>query len=618
MCRLHIRISIWLRYILVEIFRRFVIMLRNTVLLVLFLISISSFAQEGKLANEYFVKGEFEKALNLYQQEYKKQKHSIYFFKKILKCQQALEDYEKAATLIEERFKSFPNQDFLWVELGYILDLQHKTEEAKINYEKAIAAVQKKPGSSYQIAKSFQENHLLDYALDAYLSMVKANPNANYNYQIAALYGEKGDVEKMFETYLDLINKQGGTLGNIQNFIGKYVSDDAQDVNNMLFKKLLIKRLQENPQDEWNKLLSWIYLQQKDFSKALVQEKAVHKRNQTGLDAIIELGKIAFDSSDFETTKNAFDYVLNNSTDNELQIIAHYYLLESGKTLEKDFGKMDAAYQSVFEQYGKGHNSLKIQVSYAEFLTFIQNNPEKAIQVLQSSLENRLNSFQKAQVKILLADILVFTGKYNQALISYSQVQTQLRNHVLAQEARYKVARTSYFKGDFEWANIQLKVLKKGTTKLIANDAIDLSLLIDDNIAQDSIQTALKSYATAELLAYQNKNEQAIDSLTQVLKKHKGHPIEDEALFKQATLFEQMEKYEMAAQNYLSVLGLENDDILIDDALFSLAELYDTFLERPDEAKNYYERIVIDYPSSIYLVDARKRFRQLRGDVFVP
>lgn len=602
----------------VEIFRRFVIMLRNTVLLISFIISVSSIAQEGKLANEYFVKGEFEKALNLYQQEYNKQKHSIYFFKKILKCQQALEDYEKAAHLIEERFISFPNQDFLWVELGYNLDLQHKTAEAKVNYAKATAAVQKKPMSSYQIAKSFQENHLLDYALDTYLSMVEANPNANYNYQIAALYGEKGDIEKMFETYLDMIYKQGGTLGNIQNFIGKYVSDDALDVNNILFKKLLIKRLQENPQDEWNKLLSWIYLQQKDFGRALIQEKAVHKRNQTGLDAIIELGKIAFDSSDFETTKNAFDYILNNSTENELQIIAHYYLLESGKTLEKDFGKMDAAYQSVFEQYGKGHNSLKIQISYAEFLTFIQNNPEKAIQVLQSSLENRLNSFQKAQVKILLADILVFTGKYNQALISYSQVQTQLRNHVLAQEARYKVARTSYFKGDFEWANIQLKVLKKGTTKLIANDAIDLSLLIDDNIAQDSIQIALKSYAAADLLAYQNKNQQAIDSLSHILLKHKGHPIEDEALFRQATLFEQMEKYEMAAQNYLNLLALENDDILIDDALFSLAELYDTFLERPDKAKNYYEKIVLDYPSSIYLVDARKRFRQLRGDVLVP
>ncbi len=593
-------------------------MLRISLYILVLFLGVSSFAQDGKLANTYFLKGEFEKAVNLYQAEYKKQNHSTYYFKRILKCWQALEEYDKAATHIEKRFKSHPRQDFIWVELGYNFDLQHKTEEANAAYKKALKAVQKKPTAAYQIAKSFQENHLLDQALDIYLLMTEANPTANYNYQIAIIYGEKGDIEKMFETYLDMIFKQGGSLKNIQNFIGKYISDDAQDPNNILFKKLLIKRLQENPQDEWNKLLSWVYLQQKDFGKALVQEKAVHIRSQTDLAAIIEIGEIAFESMDFEATKNTFKYVLDNTSDAELRILSNFYLLESEKRLETDLSKIDAAYQTVFKEYGKGYKSLTIQISYAKFLTFIQNNPEKAAEVLQASLKNRLNSFQKAKVKILLADILVFTGNYNQALINYSQVQTQLRNHVLAQEARYKVARTSYYKGDFDWANIQLKVLKKGTTKLISNDAIDLSLLIDDNIAQDSVQKALRSYATADLLAYQNKNTQAIDTLAQVLIKHKGHPIEDEALFKQAKLFEKIEHFEMAAQNYLSILELENDDILIDDAIFSLAELYDTYLEKPEEAQKYYEKIVLDYPSSIYLVEARKRYRILRGDILVP
>jgi len=579
---------------------------------------LSSYAQEGKLANEYFRKGEYEKAVSLYQEEYNKQSRSVYYFKKIIQCWQALEDYEKAENMINERLNSFPQQAFLWVELGYNHDLQYHPEEAKLYYEKAAAAIRKKPTSAYQIAKSFQDNHLLDYALQAYLLMEKAIPTANYNYQIAAIYGEIGDIEKMFDTYLNMVDKQGGTFENIQRFIGKYISDDAQDENNILFRKLLIKRLQENPTDEWNKLLSWIYIQQKDFGKAFLQEKAVFIRSNTDIDTILELGRIAFESKDFDTTKLIFDFVLNNTTNTRLQIASQYYLLESDKALNKDLTKIDAAYQSVFKQYGKGYNTLQIQISYAEFLTFNDNNPEKAVEVLQASLQNRLNSFQKSEVKILLADILVFTGKYNQALISYSQVQTQLKNHVLAQEARYKVARTSYFKGDFEWANIQLKVLKKGTTKLIANDAIDLSLLIDDNIAQDSVQVALKSYATAELLSYQNKYQQAIDTLTQVLKNHKGHPIEDEALFKQAKLFEKMELYEAAVQNYLSILDLEENDILKDDATFFLAQLYDTYLENPEEAKVYYEKIILEYPSSIYLVPARKRFRQLRGDILIP
>ncbi len=600
----------------------FALMIQKMLYILLLFFVCNSFAQnkqDTNLANEYFRKGEFEKAAKLYQKQYDQQKHNVFYLKKLIQSWQALEEYEQVETILNKRLKLYPKQAFLWVELGYNYDLQYNKEQAKIYYEKAAKALRKKPAAGYQIARAFNEHHLLDYALEGFLFMIDANPMVNYNYQIAAIYGEKGAIENMFDVYLDMIHKRGGALANIQRFIGKYISDDAQNPNNQLFRKLLIKRSQQNPKDEWNKLLSWIYLQQKDFGKALVQEKAVHKRSQTGLDGIIDIGNITFASEDYEATRNAYNYVLHNTSDAPLQITAHYYLLESEKKLEKDKIELETAYQSVFKEYGKGNNTLKIQVSHAEFLAFIQNNPNLAIEELQASLQNRLNRFQKAKVKILLADIMVFTGKYNQALINYSQVQTQLKNHVLAQEARFKVAQTSYFKGDFDWANIQLKVLKQGTTKLIANDAIDLSLLIDDNIAQDSVRTALKSFAKAALLSYQNKDLQAIDTLTQILKKHKGHPIEDEALFKQAKLFEKTKQFIAAEQNYLSILELEKNDILIDDALFYLAQLYDTFLNQPEKAKNYYEKIILEQPSSIYLVQARKRYRQLRGDeVLVP
>ncbi len=593
-------------------------MLKKIFYIVVFLTSQFVFAQEQKLAQDYFRKGEFEKASKLYENLYKDNKHNTYYFKNLLKCYQAMEYYSKVEIIINERISSYPKQAFLWVELGYNHDLQYQSEQAKPYYDKAVTILKGKPTSGYQIAKSFYDNHLLEYALKSYQLMMDSIPTANYNYQIAAIYGEKGDVEKMFDTYLTMVSQQGGTLQNIQRFIGKYVTDDSQDQNNLLFRQLLIKRLQQNPKDEWNKLLSWLYLKQKSFSKALIQEKAVYKRSQTDLNGVIDVGTIAFEAHDYTTTKKAFNYILGATLDIDLQLFAHYSILESDKQLKLDQNTLDQSYQKIFEQYGKGSNTVKIQVSYADFLTFTINQPDKAIEVLEVSLKNRLNKFQKAVIKIQLADILVYIGKYNQALIKYSQVQTNLKNHVLAQEARYKVAQTSYFKGDFDWANIQLKVLKRGTTKLISNDAIDLSLLIDDNTAQDSTRIALKSYAKAELLAYQNKNQQAIDTLSQVLKNYKGHPIEDEAMFKQAALFEKIHQFEAAEQNYLNIIALENNDILIDNALYHLALLYDTCLSNPEKAKTYYEKIIFEQPSSIYLIPARKRFRQLRGDVIVP
>jgi tetratricopeptide (TPR) repeat protein len=256
---------------------------------------------------------------------------------------------------------------------------------------------------------------------------------------------------------------------------------------------------------------------------------------------------------------------------------------------------------------------LDIQIAYADFLTFKYNQPDQAIKVLKGALKLRSNNFQKGAIKIKLGEVLVFNNRFNEALIYFSQVQASLKNHILAQKARFKVAQTSYYKGDFDWAETQLKVLKGSTSQLIANDALDLSLIINDNIVQDSLRLALKTYAQADLLAYQHKNQQAVDSLNTILTQHKGHAIEDEALFKQAKVFEEMKLYEKAESNYLKIIKINAEDILVDDAYYNLGEI-NSQQNNIEKAKEYYQKIIFDFPSSIHLVDARKKYRKLRGD----
>ena len=213
-----------------------------------------------------------------------------------------------------------------------------------------------------------------------------------------------------------------------------------------------------------------------------------------------------------------------------------------------------------------------------------------------------------------LGDILVYDEKFNQALIYFSQVQKDLKNDVVGQMARYKVAQTSYYKGDFKWAETQLKVLKSSTSQLIANDALQLKLLISDNAFQDSTLTALKIYAKADLLAYQNKREEAIQLLEKLLEEHKGEDIEDEALLKQAELLSDTNNYEKARFNYKKIIEFYPTSFLADDAHFELAKLYEDIFDEPENAKKHYEYIIFNLPDSIFFVEARNRYRRLRGD----
>lgn len=570
-------------------------------------------AQDQQMAYDYFRKGEYEKAANVYQSLFEKNPYNSFYLLKLIDTHQQLEDFSIAQELIETQLKNQPSQFQFLVELGYNFELQHEQEKAIGYYKKALREVDKNKYSAYTIAKSFQDNHLLNYALQAYKKATELNADANYTFQIASIYGEKGDVKNMFDTYLNAVEVDEKYSKTIVRFIGNFITDDGENEYNVLFKNLILKRLQSSPKNAWNELLSWLFMQQKDFYKAFIQEKALYKRTVISMNDIVNVGKIAFDNQDYSTTQKVFNYIIDNSENQSDILGAKLYLLYIAVESSEDLQSIENHFQQLFNAYGRARETLEIQITYADFLTFKKNESNQAINVLKDALKLQSNRYQKGAIKIKLGDILVFNNRFNEALIYYSQVQTKLRNHVLAQQARFKVAQTSYFRGDFDWAETQLKVLKGSTSQLIANDALDLSLIINDNSVQDSLKTALRQYAKADLLAYQQKDSEAIDALGLILKEHKGHPIEDETLFKQAELFEKTKEYASAEKNYLKIIEINAEDILVDDTYYRLAELHNK-QKNIEKAKEYYQKIIFDFPSSIHLVDARKKYRKLRGD----
>lgn len=588
--------------------------MRKLIFILFISISVQLFAQDQQLAYQYFRNGDYEKAAVLYKDLHTKHAYNTSYLNFLIDCYQQLEQFEETETLILTQLKNFPNQEYLLVDLGYNFQLQHLQDKANFYYEKALSAIEKTPNNGYAIGKAFQDNFLLDYALKAYKKAMVVKPNANYNFQIATIYGEKAEIENMFNTYLNLVETNENYLPTIKSYIGRFITDDAEAQHNVSLRKLLFKRLQNNPQNSWSNLLSWLFMQQKEYAKALVQEKALHKRNLTNLKPIIDLGEIAFNDKDFEASENAFKYVLDNAANLEEELTSKLYLLEIDMQTNASINAIETQFEQLFSQYGKNKNTIGIQLIYADFLAFKKNESETAISILKEALQLPINQFQKGHIKTKLADILVFNNKFSTALIYYTQVQNDLKNHTIGQTARFKIAQTSYFKGDFEWAQSQLKVLKKSTSQLIANDALDLNLLITDNAVKDSLKIALKKYAIADLLAFQNKNQQAIDTLQSVLNNYKGHPIEDEALFKQAQLLEKTNAFQQAENNYLKLISINKNDILADDANYFLAELYLNHLNNIEKAKEYYQKIIFEYPSSIFLVDARKKYRKLRGD----
>lgn len=590
-----------------------------TILFVLF--SLASTAQSAELANSYFRKGEYEKAILVYKPLLESNPIRQDYFKTLLTCYQQIESYEEANSLIEKQIQRFPEQVNLYVELGYNYQLNDDQATANKLYEKSLEYVKKNPSYAFMIGRSFRQNHLLDYALSSYQTAKQLNPKLNTEISEAQIYGEKGEIEKMFDLYLDLVDKNENYFSTVQRYVAYFITDDKTDPNNEIFRKLLLKRAQSDPKDAWNILLSWLFMQQQDYKKALTQEKSLFKRKQGNLDRVAEIGYLSFENKDYATAKDAFAFMIANNqdlvADQQATLLAEIYLLKIENISLKrgeNRTKIEEKFEELLDQYGQNTETMELHLAYADFLTFDMEEPEKAIEHLKSILPKLTSQFGKGLIQMKIADILVFSDQFNQALILYTQIQYDLKNSELAQEARFKVARTSYFKGDFQWAQNQLKVLKSSTSQLIANDALELSLKIGNNIDKDSINEGLKIFAKAELLGFQQKYQQAIDTLSFVLMQFKGQLIEDDALFTQAEYYMQISNYSAAESNLQSLLDFHPESLLYDDSIFKLGMLYRDHLASPEKAKAMFERIIFDFPSSIYLVDARAAFRKLRGD----
>jgi tetratricopeptide (TPR) repeat protein len=590
-------------------------MLQKIAFFLFFLSSIWVSAQNEQLALQYFDDGEFEKALTIFEESSQKQPSNFFFFQKIIECQQQLKQYDKAEEVILKR-KDKNNQPLLLIELGYNYQLQKNTDKAEKNYDLAIQEVEKEPNYAYQVANSFEKKVLLEWALKAYETAQKKNPKLNFDYQSALLHGQLGKLDLMLQKLLDYSYANQENTALVQNQLSRFLLDDVDGAFANEIKKGLLLKTQKSQDVYWNQFLSWYFVQQKEYGKAFVQEKAVYKRNPDSFYNIVTLAKLAIDEKQNEEATSILTFVLENTDNLDLQMQAHHFLvsMEIESAIEKDYLAIDLKLQGLLKKYGITPFSLELQILTAHFEAFYLKQTNLGKQLLQNALQLPLNIREESRVKMELADIMVYDEKFNQAILYYAQVEENLKNDVIAHEASFKLAKANFYKRDFDWTLQQVKNLKQSPSLLIANDAVELFLLIEDNSVEDSLRIALQDYAKADFQLYQKKNDEALQSFLTILQKHKGKSIEESTLFKVGKIYEEKNDYAKAIQYYQNILEQHKDGIYKDEALFFSAEIYRKHLLDNEKAKQLYEKIVLEHPDSLYFTESRKQYRTLRGD----
>ncbi|MDO9185949.1 MAG: tetratricopeptide repeat protein [Bacteroidia bacterium] len=578
-----------------------------------------------QLAQQFYDNKEFDKALDYYEKLYNKVS-SEEFYTPYLNCLLELKEFKTAEKVIKKQIKRNPERPDLFIDLGTVYERAEDSGKAKNTWELAIKSI-KHDDQVFIVAKAFIAIKQYDYAILTYLRGRKMSENDYpFSFELADVYAIRGDKMAMINEYLDVLESQDSYIQSVQNALQTSFGNEADTKQNELLKGELLKRIAKNPDKTiLSELLIWMQIQQKDFEGAFIQAKALDKRKKEDGNRIMNLAKLCTQNESYDVAVKAYQYVISKGPDSffyanarmELLDVSYQKIVLKGNYNLIDLTELEKNYQITITELGKSANTAPLLKKLAHLQAFYLNKPADAITLLEEAISlPQLALPIQAECKLELADILLMTGDIWEASLRYSQVEKSFKYDAIGQEAKFRNARISYYTGDFMWAQAQLDVLKGATAKLIANDAMDLSLLISDALAIDTNIAPLMIFSRADLLAFQNKDEQAKITLDSINTLYPNHALADDILYKKAKIALKHGNYIEAAALYDTIIKTYGDDILGDDALFKLAELNENQFKNLDKAKELYQQLLIKYPGSLYVVEARKRFRRLRGDSF--
>ncbi|MBC8083559.1 MAG: tetratricopeptide repeat protein [Hymenobacter sp.] len=572
------------------------------------------------LAKEYARKGEHEKAAFLFSKLSADAQTSVNVLPDYLTALQGLKRYKDAEKLVKRAIRQHPEEGGYGVALGSLYTLAGDAGAATKQYEKLLS--QLSSAQVLPVAAEFSRRSLPDWAEKTYLRGRELSKNeADFSSQLVQLYTQGGSTGKLMAETLRLLQNDEQQLPFVRNMLQNSLQDD-KDFDAL--ERQLLTNVQKYPdRGVYSELLLWLQVQRRDFTGALVQAKALDRRGRTEGSRVMDIAAIAQFNKDYESAIGGYEYVLREYKSGPFYATARQRLVQTREAQVRDTYPVDPAkirglideYQQVLTELGRTPQTAAVLRSMAVLHAFQLDEKEKAVALLQQVIAlPRASPDVVDEAKINLADIYLLRGEPWEATLLYSQVEKSHKDSPLGYEAKLRNARLSYFAGDFGLARGHLDILKEATTREIANDAMQLSLLITDNTAMDTTMVALREYAAVELQVFQNKLPEAIKDLDAVLQKHPGHAIQDDAWYLKAQLQRRTGDYRAAAATLEKITGNPKYDVLSDDALFLLASIQEENLQDKEQAKTLYNQFLVKYPGSIYVAEARKRFRKLRGD----
>lgn len=532
-------------------------------------------------------------------------------------------EYKTAETLVNELMKQQGPSPLLLIDLGSVYEAMGKKKKAGEQYKAALEGLNGDDNLTRMMATAFQKRNHPELAIRVYEQASALYRNAYIYYgPLSQLYAQTNQLDKAVGVILEAAPGMRQGPEEAKASLLQMIGNDAGKLRTA--QKAIVKKINEQPGNPYfAELLTWVYTMKDDWDGALLQLEALDIRNKEDGTRLLQFARLAAKAGVYETAFRALEAILDKGTANRLYTTAAAEKLAIGmEQLENtpaftpaQIAALEQEFADFLVQFPEFHITKTAQ-DFARLEAQYADRPDSAIDILQTAIHSPGASRQfVGQAKLQLGDYQVLTGKVWDASLTYSQVDKAFREDMLGEEARFRNAKLAYYRGDFDWAQGQLSVLKSATSELIANDALFLSVLITENVPPDSNLTPLNRFAYADLLLFQNKDKEADALLDSIAVNFAEHPLQDDILLLRARIAQKHKDFPLALTYLEQITTKYGEDVLADDALFQMALIYEEHVKQPAKAKALYEDLILTYPGSTFVQSARKKLAALTTEL---
>ncbi len=609
-------------------------------IIILTIVSASSFFSQVttidyQLAKKYYLDSDYEKAALYYEKIFKDPEQRLKIYENYKSTLIELNKFKEAEKLSKTLIKENPNKLNYLVDLGVIYGLVDRIDKKNQVFDKAIEQINEETlyDNAFDLGLAFEKIGNLKKALEVYLNFESKNLQNPFAFhsKIALIYNKTNQPNKMINTFFEMLDFNNKFLQNVQNGLVNSIDFQNNLKEKEILRQFIIEKIQANPKKiVYIELLAWFYMLNNDYENAYTQIKALDKKLNKNGSKLLELGNTALNNQDFKVAVKCFDEVIliSNSLEykfeakNKKLFALKSKILYGSQIIQEELEELKANYLLILSQLNNSknvyNNSLRkynLLLDLSEIEAFYLGDISSAKQHLNNAIQiPRLKEKQKGNAKLKLANILVLEDKIWEASLMYLQIEKQFKDDQLGHLAKFKNAQVYYFSGEYDWCQAQLKVLKASTSKLIANDALELSVLISDNYNMDTSEVAMKLFSYADMLSYQQQFSKANILYDSVLNNFKNHSLNDEIIFRKAKIDLKKHNYLKAVEYFKLLVDNYPNSILLDNSLFLIASIYEEKIKDFEQAKKYYKTILFDHKGSLYAAESRKRFRKLAGN----